>query len=154
MEISKYPGNPKHKAYTKIRSEANLTKVKHLNSRLKKPREFGKILKTHQSQGKIKNFTDKVTGKNIPQIIIEEETDQQYEERLEQILRLLFSTLNGIDIPIIICLQEIYPLDLFINVYNSFSSSSAIRFLASLTMQTTRSVSDNNNADLIESHNL
>ena len=123
IDINKYPGNTKHQAFTKIRSKKELSRVKHLNSKLeKKVGEFGNMLRTYQSQGKVKEFTDRTTGTIVPQIIIEEESDQEYAERLRQILYLLFSILNDVDIPTIICFQEINPLKVFKRVFSSFSS--------------------------------
>ena len=117
IDISKYPGNAKHKAYTKIRSKKELSKVKYLNSKLEKVGQFRKMLTTYQD--KVKEFTNR-DGERVPQIIIEEESNNEYAERLRQILDSLFSILNDVDIPIIICLQEINPLTVFQGVFSSF----------------------------------
>jgi len=122
IDINKYPGNTKHQAFTKIRSKKELSRVKHLNSKLEKVGEFSKMLRKYKSQGKVKEFKNITTCKKVPQIIIEEETDQEYAERLTQILQLLFNILNDVDIPIIICLQEINPLTVFQGVFSSFYS--------------------------------
>lgn len=122
IDINRYPGNVKHQAYTKIRSKKELAKVKRLNSRLEKVGEFGKILRTYQSQGKVKEFTNRTTGERVPQIIIEEESGHEYAERLAQILKSLLGTLNDVAIPTIICFQEINPLNVFKQVFSSFSS--------------------------------
>lgn len=119
IDINKYPGNSKHQAYTKIRSKKELAKVKRLNSRLEKFGKFGKMLRTYKSQGKVKEFKNRTTGEKVPQIIIEEESNNEYATRLAQILQLLFNILRDVDIPIIICLQEINPLNVFKKVFSS-----------------------------------
>ena len=77
------------------------------------------MLETYYPLGKVKEFTNRATNERVQQIIIEEESDIEYGVRLEQILNSLFSILNDVNIPIIICLQEINPLSVFREVFSS-----------------------------------
>ena len=66
------------------------------------------------------SISSKLVDENLKlsRIILYIENNEQYKNRIKTILKQLFTILDKIEKPIFICLQEISPLDLFIDSFN------------------------------------
>ena len=100
--------SPIHKSHTYLTSSSlPLIFINHILEKcdlkytsLKQPRQLYSLrhyaiqTRIRKSQGKVNEFTNRTTGERVPQIIIEEESEPEYAERLAQILKSLLGTLN------------------------------------------------------------